>query len=36
MEYTDGITSAIVIVSVLGTVLGLYVTYKIYTKEGFR
>jgi len=37
MSYTDSLTAAIVLVSIVATILGTYVTYKIYASEdGFR
>lgn len=36
MNYEDGLLYAIIVVSIIGTVLGTYVTMKIYSKEGFR
>jgi len=36
MTYEDGLLYAIIVVSIIGTVLGTYVTMKIYSKEGFR
>jgi len=36
MSYTDNLEAAIYIVTIIGTVLGIYVTYKIYSKDGFR
>jgi|GEM_PF-2655682 len=36
MHYEDGLLYAIIVVSIIGTILGTYVTMKIYSKEGFR
>ena len=36
MSYTANLEAAIYIISVIGITLGAYVTYKIYTKDGFR
>ncbi len=36
MSYTANLEAAIYIISVIGIALGSYVTYKIYTKDGFR
>lgn len=36
MNYEEGLLYAIIVVSIIGTVLGTYVTMKIYSKEGFR
>ena len=36
MTYEDGLLYAIIVVSIIGTILGTYVTMKIYSKEGFR
>ena len=36
MGYEGTLTTAIYLITFVGTVLGAYVTYKIYSKEGFR
>lgn len=36
MGYTETLSVVVYGVTIFGTILGLYVTYKIYTKEGFR
>ena len=36
MEYTDALTVAVTIITIIGLTLGSYVTYKIYSKDGFR
>lgn len=36
MTYEEGLLYAIIVVSIIGTVLGTYVSLKIYSKEGFR
>ena len=36
MGYEDTLTATIYFITVIGIVLGSYVTYKIYSKEGFR
>ena len=36
MSYPEVLTMSIYLITITGTVLGVYVTYKIYSKEGFR
>jgi len=36
MGYTEVLNLAIYAITVIGIVLGTYVTFKIYSKEGFR
>lgn len=36
MAFTDILTGTIVFISVVGTILGIYATAKIYSKQGFR
>lgn len=36
MSYLDSLATAIVVISIVGSILGTYATYKIYSKEGFR
>ena len=37
MSYTDTLANAIYLIFIIGTALGIYVTYKIYNSEdGFR
>lgn len=36
MEYTSVLTAVIYAITAVGCVLGTYVTYKIYSKDGFR
>ena len=36
MSYPEVLTLSIYLITIAGTILGGYVTYKIYSKEGFR
>ena len=36
MSFPEALTLTIYLITIAGTVLGGYVTYKIYSKEGFR
>ena len=36
MAYPDMLTAAIYSITAVGVVLSAYITYKIYSKEGFR
>ena len=36
MGYTEVLNLAIYAITVIGIVLGTYVSYKIYSKDGFR